>query len=67
MDDEDRKYFLKEFLKILSHISDEEYQKRRWIRAEGPECDNFDETVCHFFDDGEPILKEYKAYGITAD
>ena len=36
-----------------------------WIQGIGPECDSFDETVCHFFDDGDPILKNYKDYGIT--
>ena len=65
LNDADRKYILNEFLKNISHISDEEYQKRIWIRGEGPECDDFDETVCHFFDDGKPILKNYKDYHIT--
>ena len=63
--DENRKYILSEFLRNISHISDKEYQKRVWIRGEGPECDDFDETVCHFFDDGDPILKNYKDYGIN--
>lgn len=63
--DEDRKYILNEFLRLISHVANEEYQRRIWIRAEGPECDDFDETVCHFFDDGDPILKKYKDYGIT--
>ena len=62
---EDRKYILNEFLSNIDGISDLEYQKRVWIRGEGPEVDNFDETVCHFFDDGDPILKNYKDYGIT--
>ena len=29
------------------------------------EVDNFTETVCHFFDDGDPILKNYTEYKIT--
>ena len=62
---EDKEYILNEFLRNISHISDEEYQRRVWIRGEGPECDDFDETVCHFFDEGEPILERYKDYGIT--
>jgi len=63
--DEDRRYILNEHLRNISHISDKEYQKRVWIRGEGPECDDFDETCCHFFDDGDPILDHYKDYRIT--
>ncbi len=63
--DKDKEYILNQFLKNISHISNEEYQKRVWIRGEGPEYDDFDETVCHFFDDGDPILEKYKDYGIT--
>ncbi len=62
---EDRKYILNQFLRNIFHISEKEYQKRVWIRGEGPECDDFDETVCHFFDDGSPIIDNYQAYGIT--
>ena len=61
----DKKYILNEFLINISAISDIEYQKRVWIRCEGPECDDFTETVCYFFDDGDPILKKHKDYGIT--
>ncbi len=65
--DEDKKYILNEFLNNISGISDKEYQKRVWIRGEGPECDDFTETVCHFFDDGDPILKKYKEFNISED
>ena len=27
--------------------------------------DDFDETVCHFFDDGDPIINDYQRYNIT--
>lgn len=64
---EDKKYILNEHLRNISHISDREYQTRVWIRGEGPEVNDFDETVCHFFDDGDPILKDYKEYKITED
>ncbi len=62
---EHKRYILDQFLDIISCISDQEYQKRVWIRGEGPEVDDFDETSCHFFDDGDPILKKYKEYNIT--
>lgn len=63
--DKDRKQILENFLETIEGISDKEYQKRIWIKGKGPEVDDFDETVCHFFDDGDPILKNYKDYGIT--
>ncbi|NGX37736.1 MAG: hypothetical protein K1000chlam2_00898 [Chlamydiae bacterium] len=62
--DKDRKQILANFLETIEGISDKEYQKRVWIRGEGPEVDDFTETVCHFFDDGDPILKKYKEYNI---
>jgi hypothetical protein len=62
---ENKKYILNEHLRNIYHISDKEYQRRIWIRGEGPECDDFDETCCHFFDDGDPILENYKDFGIT--
>ena len=63
--DENRKYILTEHLRNILHISDKEYQTRVWIQGKGPECDDFTETVCHFFDDGDPILENYKDFGIT--
>jgi hypothetical protein len=56
---------LSEFLRHIAHIPDKEYQRRVWIRNEGPECQAFDDAVCDFFDIGEPILDEYKDFGIT--
>jgi hypothetical protein len=64
---EDNKYILSEFLRTVLHISDKEYQKRIWIRGEGPEVDDFDETVCYFFQIGDGILDEYKDFGISED
>lgn len=65
--EEDKRYILNEFLRNVSHISDKEYQKRVWIRGEGPEVDDFDETVCYFFDAGDPILENYKDFEVTED
>ncbi len=63
--DENRRYILTQFLRDISHITDKEYQKRVWIRGEGPECDDFEETCCHFFDDRDPLLEQYKDFNIT--
>ena len=35
------------------------------IRREGPEVDDFDETVCHFPQDGNGIIQHYKDFKIT--
>lgn len=56
---------MNEFLRLISHIGDKEYQKRVWIRNEGPECQAFDDAVCDFFDIGEPILNDYQSFNIS--
>ena len=61
----DRDYILKEFLRLISHISDKEFQMRVWIKGIGPECIDFDETCDHFFIGGVDVIKNYKDYGIT--
>lgn len=65
LSEDDRKYILKEFLKSISYLTDKEYQLRVWIRGEGPEVDSFDETICQFFEVCDPVLEEYKDFGIT--
>ena len=61
----DRRQILISILQVTQNISDKEYQRRVWIKGEGPECDDFDETVCNFFGDGDPILENYKDFGVT--
>ena len=58
---------LKGFLGVIYNISDAEYQERIWVKGLGPECSNFDETMCNFFDDynAEEIVINYKDYGIS--
>ncbi len=60
-----RQQILEEFLKNILRLSDEKYQERIWVRAEGPECNDIDDAVCDFFDDGNPILEKYIDYEIT--
>lgn len=60
-----RKQIMETFLSILDNISDKEYQERVWIRGEGPECDDFTETVCHFGQEGDAIIEECNEFGIT--
>lgn len=62
--DEARQSILESILETIKWISDKEYQKRVWIRGEGPEVNDFDET-CNFFCDVDPVLEEYKDFRIT--
>ena len=62
---EERDYILKEFLRDISHISDKKYQKRIWILGMGPECDDFDETVCRYSSSVDSIFTEHKDYGVS--
>ncbi|MCX6989874.1 MAG: hypothetical protein NTX49_02235 [Chlamydiae bacterium] len=61
----DRKQILISILETIEGISDKEYQKRVWIRGEGSQVDDFDETCCNFFGDGDPLIEHYKDFGIT--
>ena len=63
--DEAKKSILDFVLRLIGHIADIEYQKRVWIRGEGPEVDDFDETVCHFFQEGDGVIEKYKDFGLT--
>ena len=63
--DIDKKQILTSVLETIEGISNKEYQKRVWIRGEGPEVDDFDETCCNFFGDGDPLLENYKDFEIT--
>ena len=60
-----RKQVLESVLETIHCISDRDYQKRIWIQGKGPEVDDFDETCCNFFDIGDPMLSDYKNFGIT--
>ena len=61
----DRENILNFVLKKISDIANREYQERVWIRGEGPECDDFTETVCHFLDEGENVLDKYNEFDLT--
>ena len=61
----DRKQILDSVLDTIEGISNKEYQRKVWIRGEGPDVDDFDETCCNFFGDGDPLLESYKDFGVT--
>lgn len=60
-----KKAILYGFIKNISCIADKKYQERVWVKNEGSECDDIDDTICDFFDDGDSILETYKDFGIT--
>lgn len=62
-----RPQILQSFLDNLFRISSKEYQNRVWIQGKGPEVHDFDEAVCDFFGDGDPILKNFKDFGLSED
>jgi len=62
---EARKDILNFVLELISDISDKDYQTRVWIKAEGPECMDFGETVSHLFLEGDGILEHYQDFGLT--
>jgi hypothetical protein len=64
---EARKQILTSVLETVEGISNKEYQERVWIRGEGPEVDDFDETVNFFFLDGEGVIEKYKEFELTED
>lgn len=67
LSDDDKKQIIESFLDAIVGISDKEYQRRVWILGEGPECDDFTETTCHFFEEGDDILEKYKDFGISSE
>lgn len=60
-----RKQVVQYFLQNIDHISNKDYQRKIWIEASGPECQDFDEAVNDFFGDGEPILENFQDYGLS--
>lgn len=61
----DRKQILLSVLETIEGIASKDYQIRVWILGRGPEVDDFDEICCNFFGDGDPLLDNYKDFGIT--
>lgn len=52
-------------LETVQNIADKEYQKRVWIRGEGPEIDDFTETACRFSEDIDLVLENRKKCSVT--
>src|SRR5574342_867345 len=61
-----KKQIIEGFIDIFTRIASKEYQKRIWINGEGPEVDDFDDTVNEFFVECDSILENYKDFGLTS-
>ena len=60
-----KKQILRSVLNVIYGISDIDYQKRVWVRGEGPEAEDYDESCCNFFQDGEGVLSHYKDFDLS--
>ncbi len=63
--EETKKQIVEGFIDIFTRIASKDYQKRTWIRGEGPEEDAFDDMVCDYFGQCDSIIKNYKDFGIS--
>lgn len=63
---DDKKQILDGFIDVFTRIASKEYQKRIWINGEGPEVDDYDDTVNDFFVECDSILENYTDFGISA-
>ncbi len=62
-----RNRILNDILEYIGDISDLEYQKRVWLRGEGPECDDFTELCCNFFGTMRMVEREFEKYNFTPE
>ena len=65
INEEVKKTVMSNLLDIIADISNKDYQTKSWIYGMGPNFNDFTEIVCQFFDFGEPVLSNYKAYNVT--
>ena len=62
---EAKKQIVEGFVEIFTRIASKKFQQRIWINGEGPEVDDFDDTVNEYFIECDSILENYKYFGIT--
>ena len=55
--EDEKKQIVSGFVDIFFRIADKEYQKRVWIRGEGPEYDEFTDVTCDFFGECDSIRR----------
>ena len=64
LSNEVRRQILDSFIENIAGMSDEEYKERVWVSAEGPECDDIDDTIYDFFDE-DYVLEKHQDFGVT--
>ena len=65
LSEKEKEQIVRGFVDIFTRVENKNYQRRIWIKGEGPEMDSFEDTVCDFFIECESILENHKAFGIT--
>lgn len=65
LSEKQKQQILQSLMAVFKRIENKEYQKRIWIEGKGPECDDFTDTACDFFIEGDPMLENYKKFGIS--
>lgn len=61
----DRKQMLISLLETIEGISDKDYQLRIWVRGEGPEVDDFEESSMYFSENEELISKNPHEFNVS--
>lgn len=51
----------------IESLKDEEYQKRVWFRAEGPEVDSYEDSIIHFLTYSHHILNDPSAINFIGE
>lgn len=65
MIDPSRRNSFESFTLLLRSMSDIDYQKRVWLRGEGPEVDSYCEFVNNFYSDFQYLFRESETYNLT--
>lgn len=60
-----REKVLRRLTENLKDMSDIDYQKRVWLRGEGPEVDSYCEFVNTFYPDIENVLENFDDFNLT--
>lgn len=64
----ERSEWIEALSSVLEEFCSEEFQKRVWLRGDGPEVSSFVEAYCRFFDDLDAnrlIDVEWRQLGLT--
>ncbi len=60
-----RRTYLNSMLLIIESLANQDYQRRVWIEAKGPEVDSFDDTICDYAHFVDIVLNNPNLYPLT--